>query len=254
MPTLSPTAPISIARSPGRALHPAFGPPAGTGLPLQGLTLLAVEDSRFAADALRLMAQRSGARLRRADSLMAARSHLRVYRPDVVLVDLGLPDGRGEDLIADLVRAPSRPNLILGMSGDPMARDAALRAGADAFVDKPIPGLLAFQRLILAPLGNQGDGAAAADTPKPDPMALTDDLRQALDWLATPHVRARPGYLIGFVAGLARHAGDAGLLAAATGAQDGADGLDRLSDVIAARLVATDAQQTGFGPHGGTHA
>jgi CheY-like chemotaxis protein len=209
-----------------------------------------VEDSRFAADALRLMAQRSGARLRRADSLMAARSHLRVYRPDVVLVDLGLPDGRGEDLITDLGTAATRPNLILGMSGDPLGRDAALAAGADAFVEKPIPGLSAFQRLILAPFGNQGDGAAAVDTPKPDPMALTDDLRQALDWLATPHVRAQPGYLIGFVAGLARHAGDAGLLAASDGAHVGAAGLERLSDVIAARLIGTDAQQAGFGPHG----
>lgn len=247
MPTLNLTPPISLPVPTGRALHPAFGPPAGTGLPLQGLTLLAVEDSRFAADALRLMAQRSGARLRRADSLMAARSHLRVYRPDVVLVDLGLPDGRGEDLIADLARAPTRPNLILGMSGDPAACDAALRAGADAFVEKPIPGLLAFQRLILAPFGNQED-AVSADAPRPDPMALTDDLRQALDWLAAPQVRARPGYLIGFVAGIARHAEDADLLAAAQDAHQGPTGLDALSGVIAARLAGTDAQLAGFGP------
>ena len=248
MPTMNLIPTHSLPVAPGRALHPAFGPPGGTGLPLQGLTLLAVEDSRFAADALRLMAQRSGARLRRADSLMAARSHLRVYRPDVVLVDLGLPDGRGEDLIADLARSAARPNLILGISGDPAAREAALAAGADAFVEKPISGLLAFQRLILAPFGNQGDSPSAAETPKPDLMALTDDLRQALDWLKTPHVRARPAYLIGFVAGLARHAGDAGLLAAALGARAGTAGLDALSQVIAARLAGQDALQAGFGP------
>ncbi len=250
MPTLTPTAPISLPLPPPGALHPAFGPPAGTGLPLQGLTLLAVEDSRFAADALRLLAQRSGARLRRADSLMAARSHLRVYRPDVVLVDLGLPDGRGEDLIADLVQSPTRPNLILGMSGDPVARKAALVAGADAFVEKPIPGLLAFQRLILAPFGNQGDRTASTDTPRPDPMALTDDLRQALDWLAKPQVRAQPGYLIGFVAGLARHAGDADLLVAAQDAEAGDKALDALSGVIAARLHGQEAQLAEFGPRG----
>ncbi|MES2144049.1 MAG: response regulator [Pseudomonadota bacterium] len=137
MPTLFlPAAPSSHV-PPGRAPTAAFGPPAGTGLPLQGLTLLAVEDSRFAADALRLFAQRSGARLRRADSLTTARSHLGVYRPDAVLIDLGLPDGRGEDLIADLAQRPARPGLILGMSGDPTARDAAMGAGADAFVEKP---------------------------------------------------------------------------------------------------------------------
>eukprot|EP01031_Cornospumella_fuschlensis_P014764 gene14764-18040_t len=68
-------------------------------LPLQGVTILAVEDSRFACEALRLIARRAGARLRRAETMAAARDHLRVYRPDVVLIDLGLPDGRGDALI-----------------------------------------------------------------------------------------------------------------------------------------------------------
>ena len=203
MPILTPTATITLPLPPADAPHRPFGPISRTGLPLRGLTLLAVEDSRFAADALRLLAQRSGARLRRADSLMAARSHLSVYRPDVVLVDLGLPDGRGEDLIADLAHAAARPNLILGMSGYPLARETALAAGADAFVEKPISGLLAFQRLVLAPFGQRDDDAADPEAQHPDLMALTDDLRQALDWLGMPQVRAQPGYLVGFVAGLA---------------------------------------------------
>ncbi|TMV53287.1 response regulator, partial [Thioclava sp. BHET1] len=53
--------------------------------PLLGLTCLAVEDSRFACEALRLLCQHSGARLRRADCLAAAHRHLRVYRPDVLI-------------------------------------------------------------------------------------------------------------------------------------------------------------------------
>lgn len=113
-------------------------------LPLQGLTVLAVEDSRFASDALRLMCQRAGARLRRAETLETARAHLRTYRPDVVIVDLGLPDGRGEALIRDLVLSARRPAVILGTSGAEGGRSAALAAGADGFLDKPFESLAAF--------------------------------------------------------------------------------------------------------------
>ena len=98
-------------------------------LPLQGLTILVVEDSRFACEALRLIAQRAGARLRRAETLETARAHLRTYRPDVAIVDLGLPDGRGEALIRELVLARPRTAAIIGMSGLPSGRPSALAAG-----------------------------------------------------------------------------------------------------------------------------
>ena len=85
------------------SLISAIADPVLPHLPMRGMTVLAVEDSRFACEALRLMCQRSGARLRRAETLKAARGHLRLYRPDVVIVDLGLPDGRGEHLIRELL-------------------------------------------------------------------------------------------------------------------------------------------------------
>ena len=76
--------------------------------PLLGLTVLVVEDSRFACEAVRLLCLRSGARIRRADSLEHAQKHLGVYRPAVLIVDVGLPDGSGLELIKSCAAAHPR--------------------------------------------------------------------------------------------------------------------------------------------------
>ncbi len=213
-------------------------------LPLQGVTVLAVEDSRFACEALRLMCQRAGARLRRAESLSVARAHLRVYRPDVVIIDLGLPDGRGEALIADLARSPQRPIAVLGTSGNPMGRACALDAGADGFIDKPYASVLAFCAELQTHLHLPCGGAVPTEMPaaalSPDPMALHDDLALAARALAGEPDAATRRYVARFLSGIAAHAKDPGLAEAATLA-DGATadhGFRRLRDLIADRLAA----------------
>ena len=229
--------------------QPAF-PDAATGpqgrLALQGVTLLAVEDSRFASDALRLMCQRSGARLRRADSLSAARAHLAVYRPDVALIDLGLPDGPGEDLIRDLARTtdPCAP-VVLAMSGDATLRDAALLAGAVGFVEKPIPGLAAFQRVILAhlPDGDSRWAGGADPTPAADRLALRDDLAMAAAALRTAPGPAERAYLSGFLSGIARQTGDAPLGAASAALTQPGATIGPLTQLIDERLAGAP----GFG-------
>ncbi|NJM81243.1 MAG: response regulator, partial [Tabrizicola sp.] len=104
------------------------------------MTILAVEDSRFASDALRLICQRAGARLRRAENIERAEIYLTTATPDVALIDLGLPDGRGEDLIRDLAPPSGLRPVVLGMSGDPAGRGRALAAGAVGFLENPSPG------------------------------------------------------------------------------------------------------------------
>lgn len=210
---------------------------------LQGLTILAVEDSRFASEALRLMCQRAGARLRRAEGLAAARAHLAVYRPDVVLVDLGLPDGRGEALIRSLteLQAPAAP-LVIGMSGDPDGRAPALDAGAAGFIEKPIPGLLFFQQAILALLPTDADRAMAASggALHPDPMALRDDLATAAAALAAAPGPTQRAYLAGFLSGIARQTDDALLGAASANLVRPDSPMEPLARLLQARLAAAD--------------
>lgn len=121
---------------------------------LFAVTILLVEDSRSASEAIRLYAAESGARVRRADSLYAASRHLAIYRPNVVMVDLGLPDGDGLALIHQLAFAGIPIEGIIATSGND--RDTwqaeARTAGAAACLEKPIASLRAFQECVLSVL------------------------------------------------------------------------------------------------------
>lgn len=229
----------------GRAPHPGQ---ASSVLPLQGLTVLAVEDSRFASDALRLMCQRSGARLRRVDTLQAAYRHLRVYRPDVMLVDLGLPDGRGDALICDLARLRPQGPIVIGISGDAGGQALAMKAGAHGFIEKPFPSLATFQGYILRHLPDRADRSTpnSADlTPQADPLALHDDLVHAAGLLRNDPGPGQRRYLAGFIGGIARSAGDHALAAAASALAD-AQGLDGLRNLLEVRVKTTNGA---FGNH-----
>jgi DNA-binding response OmpR family regulator len=180
------------------------------GRPLLGLRLLLVEDSRFAAEAVRLMCLKSGARLRRADSIATARRHLSAYAPAVVIIDLGLPDGEGEDLIAELntIDGPG----VLALSGDPAREDAARAAGAHGFLHKPLGGVAEFQMAVStalpADLQQHGPRALTCGYVVPDLLALKDDLAHAVELLDAATDTQTRYYLAHFLRGLATSAGD----------------------------------------------
>ncbi|CAM3227964.1 response regulator [Paracoccus nototheniae] len=187
--------------------------------PLSGLTVLVVEDSRFASEAVRLLCLKSGARIRRADCLRSALRHLRTYRPAVVVVDLGLPDGDGVQLIADLHGADPRVPVILAMSGDPDRAQAALTAGADSFLPKPVDSLAVFQQAILSALPTNAGGAPLRALPdeviRPDLSGLRDDLTHVADVLSGAQDTTAIDYIARFLAGVARSSHDPALEAAA---------------------------------------
>lgn len=199
---------------------------------LFAVTILLVEDSRAASEALRLMALESGARLRRADSLHAAARHLAIYRPQVTLVDLGLPDGDGLGLIRHLSAASPPYRGVIAMSGqEPGDWEAAARAaGAIGCLAKPIPSLAVFQDAILRALP---DGASrrpdgrdlSLDGRASVAAAFAEDLRRARGLLAeaAPAGDAETvAYCAQFLGSCARVLGDSALAdAAARG--DGAE-------------------------------
>lgn len=205
------------------------GHPGDWALPLRGVRILLVDDSRLACDALRLICQRSGARLRRAETAGAARQLISRHAPDLVIVDLGLPDEPGEALIAQCAQ---RGLPVIGLSGTAEGQDRALAAGAVLFIEKPIAGIAVFQRMVLRAIRAKGwtlPPDPSPPVPAPDPLALRDDLTRAAGLLSGPdQVFAR-----GFLASVARMAGDRDLEAAACCAADGA----HLARMVQTRLT-----------------
>ncbi len=187
--------------------------------PLLGQTVLIVEDSRFACEALRLICQRSGARIRRADTLAAAKRHLGMYRPGIVLVDIGLPDGSGLDLIRSLAAAEPRIGVIMAMSGDDdFAPVQATLAGANGFIEKPILSVIAFQKRILLELPADSQPTTLRpvgdDEVIPDALGLRDDLSLAAELLGPEPDGAMLDYITAFLIGVAKSAKDTALQSA----------------------------------------
>ena len=86
-----------------------------------------------------------------AGSLAEARDQAARFELDVAVLDLGLPDGSGADLISDLRRAsPDVRVMILSASLDLEGIEKARRAGADEILDKltPLDEVLATVRRL----------------------------------------------------------------------------------------------------------
>ncbi len=226
------------------ALHSRAPTPAR---PLLGLTVLVVEDSRFASEALRLLCLRSGARIRRADCLRSARRHLQVYRPSVAIIDIGLRDGSGVELIEELTQPEAGNNVVIGMSGDPDAEAKAMAAGADAFLAKPITSLAVFQELILSllPAGRRPGGPRDLTDEQitPDPIAYQDDLAHMADIISTAEDDNTMDYVAQFLRGVAYSAQDEVMLQAADALSQGraagrgtASEMARLAGLVQQRL------------------
>jgi two-component system KDP operon response regulator KdpE len=106
--------------------------------------ILHVEDEDLNRQLLRAILERArDPRLRsavvvEAADIRAARSALAENIPDVVLLDVRLPDGNGLDFLREL-RSRDRSPRVVVMSASVLAteRDEAIRAGCDAFVGKP---------------------------------------------------------------------------------------------------------------------
>jgi two-component system KDP operon response regulator KdpE len=113
--------------------------------------VLVIEDDAGIRNVLRVLLQAENYRVIEAASAGRGEIEARSHKPDLLLVDLGLPDGDGIELIDKVRTWSSTPVIVLSARTMEEQKIAALDAGADDYVTKPFsaPELLARVRAAL---------------------------------------------------------------------------------------------------------
>ena len=119
--------------------------------------VLVVEDDADEREVLQQFLARWGFEAEGVSDAKQADEMLVWYEPDFIVADLGLPY-EGVEVIRRLRSARGRQVCIIAFSGWHRLHEAALAAGADAFVLKP--DLKALERLLLAPPLSQLEASA----------------------------------------------------------------------------------------------
>ncbi len=99
--------------------------------------ILIVEDEADIRRFVRLTLESEGHTVHEAASLQRGLIEAGTRRPDLVVLDLGLPDGDGVDLIRDLRTWSAMPIIVLSARSAEASKIAALDAGADDYLVKP---------------------------------------------------------------------------------------------------------------------
>ncbi len=99
--------------------------------------VLLVEDERHIRRFLRTSLEAEGWRVFEAETVRQGLVDAATRKPDLVIADLGLPDGDGVDLIRDLRTWSGVPVIVLSARSDEVDKVRALDAGADDYIEKP---------------------------------------------------------------------------------------------------------------------
>ena len=142
---------------------------------MQRRRILLIEDEEAISEPLAAALERDGFEVRVAATAAEGRELHRAHPPDLVLLDVMLPDGDGKDVLRD-IRASSRtPVIMVTARGEELERVLGLELGADDYVTKPFSAaeLAARIRAVLRRMGS---------TPgEPQAALVVGDVRMELE-------------------------------------------------------------------------
>ena len=223
--------------------------------------LLLLEDDPAIARTVAYALEREGMQVLHSLLLHDARQQMRAEAFDLLVLDVGLPDGSGLDLLRDVRNAAptaALPVLMLSAHGEEIDRVLGLELGADDYLTKPFSPreLAARVKALLRRAGNgNGNGHPATPTATASALFLDDETGQriSLRGQALPLTRREYRLLSHLLRGAGRiHSRDA-LLAAAWG--DDSESTDRTVDThiktLRAKLREVDPGREYISTHRG---
>lgn len=166
------------------------------------LTVLVIDDEAQIRKLLRITLEAAGCRVLEASGGQPGQSEAALGRPDVIVLDLGLPDMDGVEVIRRLREWSQTPVLVLSVRDATGQKVAALEAGADDYLTKPFDGTELIARLRALVRRAQSESG--------EPVFVHGQLQ--VDYVAhTVSVRGQEVHLTkteyALLALLARHAG-----------------------------------------------
>ena len=103
--------------------------------------MLIVEDNDLVSGALRVLFEQTGRRVSVAASVADAIAVASADRPDLMLIDLTLPDGNGLTILEELRRENRQPKVAVALTGhdDPAIAERCAQLGCADVLLKPVP-------------------------------------------------------------------------------------------------------------------
>jgi len=125
-----------------------------------GAHVLVVDDEPQIVRGLKVVLRSAGFQVAQATTKSEALDAVAVRPPDVMILDLVLPDGSGVEVCEEVRRWSALPIIVLSAIGDEREKVRALDAGADDYVTKPFgtDELTARIRAVLRRRDGGGDG------------------------------------------------------------------------------------------------
>lgn len=155
-----------------------------------GKTLLIIEDEPAILKFLRPAVERNGWTLFSAPTGKQGLDLATQQKPDVILLDLGLPDQDGLEVLKTLRHWTSAPVIIISARGQEHDKIRGLDAGADDYLTKPfgVPELLARLRVALRHAEQKPEDAP----PVYEHEGLKVDLSARRVWLRKKEIHLSP--------------------------------------------------------------